>query len=409
MIGFEPSEDQKLMHDAVSGFAAQLRDRLREVEKARELPSDVRKTAVEMGLGGLVAVPESHGGAGLGMVTAVLLEDALAAGDPAAAFALPGPGAMATAVAELGTAEQARAIFAKLSGPDRFGAVAWGEKGPNRERAGFSTVAQRDGDGWILRGEKVNVLNGDKADVVVVFAQVEPERGWDGLGAFVVEKGAQGLSVGPRATTLGLDAASFAGVKLDGVRVPASARLEGGADFRAGLLRFFVKEGLKVAARCVGLCQSAVDVTTAYVTERKAFGKPIGHFQAIAFTVADRAMDLDASRALVWRAASLWDGVSAGTVNEKVNEKEALLHSAWAISFALEAAMRCGDDAVQLHGGAGFIRDYPVEKMMRDAKQMQLCVLTAEHADQLATAVEVGARIDLGLVLPTPEGVGTFV
>jgi alkylation response protein AidB-like acyl-CoA dehydrogenase len=405
MIGFEPSEDQKLMHDAVAGFAAQLRDRLREVEKARELPADARKTAVEMGLGGAVSVPESHGGAGLGLVTAVLLEDTLAAGDPAAPFALPGPGALATAVAELGTPEQAQAILGKLAGSDRFGAVAWGEKSPNRERPGFSTTAEKDGDGWILRGEKVNVLHGDKADVLVVFAQVDASRGWDGLGAFVVEKDAKGFSAGPRTTTLGLDAASFASVKLVGVRVPASARLMGGDDFGAALLRFFVKEGLKVAARCVGLCQAAVDVTTAYVIERKAFGKPIGHFQAVAFTVADRAMDVDASRALVWRAASLWDCVAAGTAKEK----DALLHSAYAISYAQEAAMRCGDDAVQLHGGAGFIRDYPVEKMMRDAKHMQVCVLTAEHADQIAAAVEVGARIDLGLVLPTPEGVGTFV
>ncbi len=229
--------------------------------------------------------------------------------------------------------------------------------------------------------------------------------GWDGLGAFLVEKGASGLSVGPRATTLGLDAASFASVTLDRVRVPGSARLLGGADFGAALLRFFTKEGLKVAARCVGLCQTAVAVTTDYVTDRKAFGKPIGHFQAIAFTIADRAMDVDAARALVWRAASLWDQVAAGTAKER----EALLASGHAISFAQEAAMRCGDDAVQLHGGAGFVRDYPVEKMMRDAKQMQLCVLTAEHADQIAAACELGAPFDLGLVLPTPEGVGTFV
>lgn len=405
MIGFEPNEDQKLMRDAVAGFADKLGKRLRETEAAGSLSPDARATAVEMGLGGAISVPESHGGAGLGLVTAVLLEETLAAHDAAAAFAIPGPGALATAAAELGTPEQASALIAKVSGPDRFGAVAWGEKAPNRERAGLSTVAERDGSGWILRGDKSHVLHADVADAFVVFAQVDPEKGWDGLGAFVVDKGATGLTVGPRDKTLGLDAASFGSIALDRVRVDDGARLLGGADFGAALLRFFVKEGLKVSARAVGLCQAAVEVTTAYVTERKAFGKPIGHFQAVAFNVADRAMDLDAARALVWRAAWLWDEVAAGTAKEQA----ALLAAAHAISFAQEAAMRCADDAVQLHGGAGFMRDYPVEKMMRDAKQMQVCVLTAEHADQLAAACELGARIDLGLVLPTPEGVSTFV
>jgi alkylation response protein AidB-like acyl-CoA dehydrogenase len=154
----------------------------------------------------------------------------------------------------------------------------------------------------------------------------------------------------------------------------------------------------------VGLSQAAFDVALDYVANRKAFGKPIGHFQAVAFTVADRAIDLDASRALVWRAASAWDAFDAKTGTEK----EALLASAYAISNALEAAMRAGDDAVQLHGGAGFMRDYPVEKYMRDAKQIGLCSMTKEQADQLAAAVELDLPLDPALVLPTPEAQAVF-
>jgi alkylation response protein AidB-like acyl-CoA dehydrogenase len=138
-----------------------------------------------------------------------------------------------------------------------------------------------------------------------------------------------------------------------------------------------------------------------YCDTRVAFGKPIGHFQAVAFTLADRNMDVDAARALVWRAAWLWDSGAPAL--------SALSATAHAVSFALEAAMRCGDDGVQLHGGSGFMRDYPVEKLMRDAKQLQLCAMTAEHADQLAAAVELGRPLDPGLVLPSPETQNAFV
>ena len=148
-------------------------------------------------------------------------------------------------------------------------------------------------------------------------------------------------------------------------------------------------------------------MTRDYCEQRKAFGKPIGHFQAIAFTLADRATDVEAARAMVWRAAWLWD--EAATSGDVGATREALLHTAWAVSFAHEAAMRAGDDAVQLHGGSGFMRDYPVEKWMRDAKQLQLCAMTAEHADQLAAAIAVNKAVELPLVLPCAESQNAFV
>ncbi|MBX3219824.1 MAG: acyl-CoA dehydrogenase family protein [Labilithrix sp.] len=408
MISFQPTEDQKLMVESVAQFArTTLRPKIRDFEKARELPEAVRRTAHELGLG-LVALPESVSGAGLGLTTAVLLEEELAWGDPSAPFALGGPGAFGLAVVELGTEEQAQkalAPFAADGAHARFGAVAWGERKPNVERAGLSTTATKKGDDWQLDGAKAYVVNADRAEHFVVFAQVDPGAGWRGVGAFLVDRGAPGLTVTERATTLGLDAASFGGLELSGVVVPASARLAGGADFDAALVRFFAKNALLVAARGVGLSRAAFEVTREYVDGRKAFGKPIGHFQAVAFTVADRAMDVDASRGLVWRAAAAWDAFARG----EGSERDALLLTAQAIAFGHEAAMRCGDDGVQLHGGAGFMRDYPVEKLMRDAKQLGLCGMTAEHADQLAAAVTLGAPIDPGLVLPTPETQSAFV
>jgi alkylation response protein AidB-like acyl-CoA dehydrogenase len=406
MISFSPSEDQKMMQDAVAQLARSvLRPRLREIEAARAVPEDVRKTAHEMGLG-LVALPTSVGGAGLGLTTAVLLEEEVAWGDPAAAFGFGGPHAFGLAVTELGSEEQAKTLLSPFSAADahgRFGAVAWGEPKARPDRPGLFTTATVDGDGWRLSGEKAYVINADRADTFVVFAEVDAAKGMTGIGAFVVEKTNPGLSVSARSTTLGLDAASFGGIILKDARVSQASRLMGpeGAPFEVALVRFFAKNALVMAARGVGLSRAAFEVTREYCETRVAFGKPVGHFQAVAFTLADRAMDLEASRALVWRAAHLWDSGAP--------EKQALLATAHAVSFGHEAAMRCGDDAVQLHGGAGFMRDYPVEKMMRDAKQLQLCGLTAEHADQLAAAIELGRPLDPAVILPSADSQNAFV
>jgi acyl-CoA dehydrogenase len=404
MIAFDPSPDQQMMQTSVAQLAkATLRPRMREAEKARAVPDDVRKAAHEMGLG-MVALPEAVGGAGLGMVTAVLLEEEVAYGDPAAAFGLGGPGALGLAVAELGTAEQAKRALAPFTAEDghsRFGAVAWGEPKAHPARPGLVTTATRDGDAWRLDGQKAYVLNAGRAEAFVVFAEVDAAKGWSGTGAFLVAAtGAPGLAVLPRSTTLGLDAASFGGLSLERVRVKDDDRLAG-PDYDAALFRFFAKNALLVAARDVGLARAALDLTRDYAESRKAFGKPIGHFQAVAFTLADRAMDVEAARAMVWRAAHAWD--------EGGDDRGALLRTAWAVSFAHEAAMRAGDDAVQLHGGSGFMRDYPVEKLMRDAKQLQLCGMTAEHADQLAAAIELGRPLDPGALLPSAESQNAFV
>jgi len=400
LVAFSPAEDESMMQGEVASFAKTLRLRTREFEKARAVSEDVRKAAHAMGLGAL-AIPSSCGGAGLGLVTSMLVEEELAYGDAAAPFGLAGGAAFVRAVLELGTDEDAKRILSPLAAEDgykKFGAVAWSEKLPHPMRAGFSTLAEKSPSGIKIRGEKAFVVNGALADTFIVFAQADESRGWEGIEAFVVDRDAPGVTVGARDVTLGLDAANVTSVSFAGA--PA-IRLGDGRDVSKKTLRFFVKSGLVIAARAVGLARAAFDVTREYCDTRKAFGKPVGHFQAVAFTIADRAMDVDAARSLVWRAADAWD--------RGLDENEALLHSAFAISFALEAAMRCGDDAVQLHGGSGFIRDYPVEKFMRDAKQLQLCVMTAEQADQLAATLEVGEPLALGAILPTPESQNTFV
>jgi alkylation response protein AidB-like acyl-CoA dehydrogenase len=406
MIDFEPSEDQLLMRDSVAQFAkSTLAPRVREFERLRGVPPEVRKLAHEMGLG-LLGIPEGAGGQGLGLLTSVLLEEELGSADAGAAFGLGGPGSFGTAVVELAAAEQAAELladFAAADGADRFGAVAWSESAPNKERAGFLTTAERDGDRYKLTGKKSFVLNASLADRFLVFAQVEPDKGWGGIGAFVVRRDNPGLKVLGRHDTLGLDAASFGEIALECAVVDASARLAGDlteADFTRATLRFFVKHALLVGARAVGLARFAYEIAVEHVGNRQAFGKPIGHFQAVAFNLADRLMDVDSSRWLTWKAAHAWDA--------KLPERQALHASAQATAFALEAAMRTADDCVSLHGGSGFIRDLVAEKLMRDAKQLSLTCPTAEQLDQIATALEVGAALDPALVLPTPDTQAIF-
>jgi alkylation response protein AidB-like acyl-CoA dehydrogenase len=405
MLSFEPTQDQVMMRDLGRQFArSTLLPRQREFEAMRGIPEDVRRTAHEMGFS-VAALPEAIGGAGLGMTTAVLLEEELASGDAAAPFALGGPGALGLALWELATPELAREILAPFVGPEghsRFGAVAWGEKRAAEAHAGLATAAAREGGAWIIDGEKAYIANADRADTFLVFAQTDPARGFEGIDAFVVPRTASGLRVLPREATLGIDAASFGGLSLDGVRVSEVSRL--GAVTPESIVRFFARHALLVAARGVGLARAAFDVTRDYCETRKAFGKPIGHFQAVAFNLADRAMDVEASRQMVWRAASALDAASSDEAT-----REALLRTANAVAFVHEAAMRGGDDGVQLHGGSGFMRDCPVEKLMRDAKQLQLCGLSAEHADQLAAAIELGRPVDPALVLPSADSQSCFV
>jgi alkylation response protein AidB-like acyl-CoA dehydrogenase len=402
MISLEPTEEHALMRETAAQFAKTLRARVREFEKARALPDDVKRAAHEMGLTAAV-LPEGIGGGGLGLVAGVLLEEEVAWGDPAAPLGFGGAGALGLAVAELGSPAHAKAALAPFVGADgwtRAGAVAWGERRAVPERAGLATLATKSGRGWRIDGEKAYVVNADRASRFVVFAHAGTGSG--GLAdtaAFLVDRDSAGLEVLAREPTLGLDAVSFGSIALRGVEVPDAARLENTNP--GALVRFFAKQSLLVAARAVGLARAAFELARDYCDTRKAFGKPIGHFQAVAFNLADRAIDVEAARTLVWRAAWAWDSA--------LPENDALKLTGQAVAVAHEAAMHAADDAVQLHGGAGFMRDYPVEKLMRDAKQLGLIGLTPAHADQLAAAIELGAPVDLARVLPTAESQSVFL
>jgi acyl-CoA dehydrogenase len=334
-----------------------LRPRAREWEKSRAVPDDLRKRFHELGVS-LCDIPEAAGGMGMGMLAAAVVHEELAWGDPGAAVALWAPHLAAAAVVELGSAEQQGRLLERFGAWNQLGAVAWSEAGPGLPGEGFATTARRDGAGWVLDGEKAYVVNGGLAGLTVVFAQVEPGKGWAGAAAFAVDGGQ--VQAGARCQWLGLETVHAAQVKLAGARVADVDRLTG--DVVAGARRLFARAALMTAARQVGLARAAYEYALSYAQDRVAFGKPVAHFQAVSFNLAELAMDVDAARWLVWRAATELDR-GAG---------DALAWVGKASVQANEVAWRVADDGVQLLGGAGYVQDHPVEKWLRDTKTLAL-------------------------------------
>jgi acyl-CoA dehydrogenase len=389
VISFALSDDQQIIQDTVRKFAAEeLRPRMREFEQAGAVPDALRKKFHELGLA-LLDAPEDCGGQGLGAVTAVLVHEELAAGDPGCAVALWAPHTAAAAILELGDDAQRKRWLPRFAqAPGRLGAVAWSETGKPPE-AGFAATATAKGDQFVLAGKKSFVVNAGAADLTVVFAQVEAGKGWDGAGAFVIE-GAGTARAGARHQLLGLETVQASELVLDGVTVPAQNRLLGSAGFGAATRRFFDRVALMNASRQVGLARAAYELALAYTQDRHAFGKPVAHFQSIAFTLADMHMDVESARWLVWRAAADLD---AARPSAKESIAQAAVH-------ANEAAWRVADNAVQLLGGAGFIQDFAPEKWLRDTKALALFSPT----DQMhRLAIAAGELAEAETALPQSD------
>ncbi len=381
MISFSLDEEQQIIQETVRKFAAEwVRPQLREWERAGTVSDEARRAFHELGLG-LLEVPEALGGAGASAVTAALVQEELGFGDAGAAVALWSPHLVTAALVELGDEAQARRFFSRFAESSvRLGAVAYSERGTT-PLEGFSTVAVKRGDGYSLSGTKAFVVNGGCADLTVVFAQIEPGRGWGGVGAWVVEAGMPGMRAGARHELLGLDAAHIAEVVFDGCLVPEENRLRGGPHgLPKGVQRYFARAALMTAARQVGLARAAYEFALGYTQERRAFGKPVAHFQAIAFTLAEMLMDVEAARWMVWRAAA----------SQKLDEV------ALAATHANEAAWRVADQAVQLLGGAGYVQDYPVEKWLRDTKALALTAPTDQLSQLAVASAELGHALDGG-------------
>ncbi|MEW5851511.1 MAG: acyl-CoA dehydrogenase family protein [Myxococcota bacterium] len=368
MIHFGHDEDTKLLVDTVRSFGEkEIRPRLREFEAAGALTPSLEKAYAELGIAAL-SLPSSVGGSDMGERTEVLVGEELGYADLGTSYALPGPGAFGLALRLLGSeAQQARWLKDYAADGTLRGAVAYSEK-PNPEGE-MQTRAVRSGGGWVLSGAKSHVLHAPRARHFVVFARVEGE----GLGAFVVERAAKGLTVGEKLGVLAFDAAGIAPITLQDVKVSDDARLTAGGDFAVKATELFVRAALRSAARLVGGARASYVLALEYAQTRKTFGKPIGHHQALGFLLADMATAVDSMRWMVWRAAAALDD----------NDENAILEACKAVAEVQETAMWVTNQGVQVHGGAGFIQDLPVEKWMREAKAAMSYAMTSQHADEL--------------------------
>ena len=388
MVSFELGEELRQIQSTVQQFALeQLRPKLRAIEKSG--PTDALRAAyAELGLTG-VEWPEAAGGQAMGTLVRALIEEELANGDIGAAFALDAPGAAAQLLLALGTPAAHAALAGLLKSGGRA-ALAAAEEGKATDD--FRTTALRTAAGWNLTGKKAWVFNGGDADLHLVLAQVEPGRGLAGAGVFLVRAGNTGLRASRTFTTLGLQAVPVREVILEGCTLAAADRLDAPGALSQVLRAHYDRLSLVTSARAVGLAHAAYEYGRGYAEERQAFGKPIGHFQAIAFLLADMATSVDAARWLVWRAA--WSFDAGHTPSCEI---------ATAQAQALDAAFFCANSAVQILGGAGYLRDHPAEKWMRDAKTLALYGLHPQAAHATITAAELGRSLTSADLFPLPS------
>lgn len=354
------SDDQAAIVELCRSFAAtQIRPRARAVDEAdTEIPWDLWGKAAAVGITSFM-LPEEYGGGGFTDVfTQCLVQEELCIGDLGIGNLLCSGGFFADPVLALGTEEQKRQWLSPLCGSSPpLTALATTEPEAGSDAASITTSATRDGDGYRLKGAKAWISNAGAAEFYVIFAKTNPAWRSRGVTAFLVRRGADGLSFGQPMRKMGQRAIVCREIFLDNVYVPAEARLGGEGEGFYGLMRTFDISRTVLGAAAVGVARAALEYARDYAQTRMQFGVPIISHQAVAFRLADMATKIEASRLLVWRAAKALDqGSPAGHL------------AAMAKLTASEAAMHCTWAAVQTLGGWGYSREHPVEKWMRDAK-----------------------------------------
>ena len=352
MVNFKPTDEQQLIRDTMAGFAREvLRPQAREADENSEMPESIVERAWELGLV-QNSIPEAYGGYGNGRsaVRSVLKLEELAYGDLALALHVLAPRLLTVPLIVAGTDAQRERWLPRFT-RDRFavGTAAFAEPRWDFDPTALATRAERQGTEYVLTGEKCLVPLAQQAEAILVYASTP-----DGLAAFIVERGAAGLRIGEREKNMGVRALDTYPVVLEGVRVPAAGRLGGeGADVQS-----LVDAGrVASAALAVGVSRAAFEYARDYAKERRAFGVAIAQKQAIAFMLSNMAIEIDAMRLLAWEAAWRLDRPLAAT-------REAYL----ARDYAAKACLKIADDAVQVLGGHGYIRDHAVELWLRDAR-----------------------------------------
>ena len=358
----ELSDEQKMIQALARDFAEkEVRPIAEEIDREARFPRETVRRMGELGLMG-IAVPEAWGGGGGDTVAyAVALEEVSRACASHGVVMTVNNSLYCEPVARYGTNEQKARFLTPFASGQKIGCFSLTEPEAGSDATNQSTLARREGDAYLLDGRKIFVSNGREADAALVFAQTDRTKGPRGISAFLVEKGTPGFTVVKTEEKLGIRASDTAEFLFEGCRVPASSRLgEEGQGFRIAMTT--IDGGrIGIGAQAVGIAVAAYEASVAYARERKSFGVPIGQHQMVQWMLADMATGIEAARLLTLRAACLKDrGEPFGP------------EAAMAKLFASETAMRVATDAVQVHGGYGFIKEYQVERHFRDAKITQI-------------------------------------
>jgi alkylation response protein AidB-like acyl-CoA dehydrogenase len=357
-VDFRLTDEQQLLRQSVREFAeTEIRPHVREWDEAQRFPSELVPKLAALGLMG-VQFPEEYGGAGMSAIDYCLCIEELARVDPSVSLSVAAHNGLGPAhIAMFGTRAQKARWLTPLAKGDKLGAWALTEPDAGSDAAGTRTVATRKGDLWVLNGTKTFITHGASADVMVVMASTDRSRGAKGISAFVVERGTEGFSAGRKEDKLGMRASETTEVRLEHCAVPSDHLLgEEGQGFIQAL-QVLDAGRIGIAALSVGLAQGAFDAARHYALGRRQFGQPIASFQAIQWKLADMATRIEAARLLTYRAAYLKD-----------QGRRTTLDSAMAKLYASEVAVRVAEESVQIHGGYGFVKDYPAEKFFRDVK-----------------------------------------
>jgi len=351
------SEEERMFQGAVRDFTEQkVRPRVDAMERAAKIDADLIPKFFELGLMG-IEIPEEHGGAGGSLFMTVLAVEELSAVDASAAIFVDVQNTLVNALLLKWASDDLKRRYLPRLATDLVGAYALSEPGSGSDAFGLETKAIKQGDTWILDGRKLWITNGAEAGFYVIFANTDFAKGYKGITAFAVERGFKGFSVGKKEDKLGIRASSTTELILDHCEVPAANVVgEVGVGYKVAIETLNTGR-IGIGAQMIGVARGALRATLKYVKERQQFGKPIAEFQAVQFQLAQAATELEAARLMVYNAARLEDTREPYT-------KEA----AMAKLYSSQVAERVTSLCVELFGGYGYTKEYPVEKFYRDAK-----------------------------------------
>ena len=361
-MDFNYNENQKLISEMIRSFSAkEIVPNIKEWDDNQIFPVHVFKKLGELGLMG-VLVPQEFGGSGFGYAEYVTAIEELAKVDPSVGLSLAAHNSLCTGhIMQFGNEEQKKKYLPKLASAEYLGAWGLTEHNTGSDSGGMSTTAVKDGDDWVLNGAKNFITHAISGDVSVVIVRTGEKGDSKGMSAFIVEKGTPGLTSGKKEDKLGMRASETAELIFDNCRVPQANLLGNVGDGFVQAMKVLDGGRISIAALSLGIAKGAYEAALKYAKERVQFGKPIAQHQAVAFKLADMATTIEASELLIYKA------VGKKNVNQKVT-----LDGAMAKYYSSEVAVKVSTDAVQVLGGYGYTKDFPVERFYRDSK---LCTI----------------------------------